>query len=55
MIGGKSGKALGSVAAPEGEYFDRSELPRRFQPLVWEDVEIDAVMSGGASMVGKWN
>ncbi len=49
LIGGKSGKDLGPVAAPEGEYFSRSELPRRFQPLVWEDKEIDAVNSGGAS------
>ena len=48
-IGGKSGKDLGPVAAPPGEYFDRSELPKRFQPLVWEQPEIDAVNSGGAS------
>ena len=49
LIGGKSGKDLGSVAPAEGEYFSRSELPRRFQPPVWEQPEIDAVNSGGAS------
>ena len=48
-IGGKSGKDLGSVKASDGEFFDRSELPRRFQPLVWEEKEIDAVNSAGAS------
>lgn len=52
LIGGRSGKSLGSVAAAKGEFFDRSELPRRFQPVEWEQKEIDAVESGGASL---WN
>jgi small subunit ribosomal protein YMR-31 len=52
LIGGRSGKSLGPVAAGKGEFFDRSELPRRFQPVEWEQKEIDAVESGGASL---WN
>ena len=51
LIGGKTGKELGPVAASEGEYFDVSELPRRFKGrMEWTDKEMEAVMSGGASM-----
>ena len=37
----------------EGEFFDRSELPRRFRALEWEEKEIAAVESGGASLWDK--
>jgi hypothetical protein len=49
-IGGKSGHELGSVQAPKGVYFDRSELPKRFQRQPWSQDEIDAIDSGGASL-----
>jgi small subunit ribosomal protein YMR-31 len=31
-------------------FFDRSELPQRFQQLSWSQAEIEAIESGGASM-----
>jgi small subunit ribosomal protein YMR-31 len=49
-IGGKPGTSLGRVEAGKGEYFDRSELPARFQRLSWTAAEIEAIESGGASM-----
>jgi len=49
-IGGTSGSRLGSIKPKEGEYFDVSELPRRFQKRSWTDEEMDATNSGGASM-----
>jgi small subunit ribosomal protein YMR-31 len=52
LIGGKSGRSLGPVEAEKGEFFDRSELPRRFRALEFEEWEIEAVSSGGASL---WN
>lgn len=49
-IGGTPGRKLGSIQPKEGEFFDRSELPKRFQKRAWTDAEIDAVTSGGASL-----
>ncbi|KAK5947261.1 hypothetical protein PMZ80_001410 [Knufia obscura] len=49
-IGGTPGSRLGPIKPKEGEYFDVSELPRRFQKKVWSDEEMDAVASGGASL-----
>ncbi|PSN68700.1 hypothetical protein BS50DRAFT_489428 [Corynespora cassiicola Philippines] len=49
-IGGSSGASLGPVEAGKGAFFDRSELPQRFQRLAWSQAEIDAVESGGASL-----
>ncbi|KAF2266659.1 hypothetical protein CC78DRAFT_513307 [Lojkania enalia] len=49
-IGGQSGASLGPVEAGKGNYFDRSELPKRFQRLAWTQAEIEAVESGGASL-----
>ncbi|KAF1939755.1 hypothetical protein EJ02DRAFT_407898 [Clathrospora elynae] len=49
-IGGAAGKALGPIEAGKGMYFDRSELPERFQRLSWTQAEIDAIESGGASL-----
>lgn len=50
-IGGHSGQSLGSVEAPKGQYFDRSELPARFGRTKWTQAEIEAVETGGASVV----
>lgn len=51
-IGGHSGHELGSVEAPKGVLFDRSELPKRFKGLGWTEREIEAVETGGASLFG---
>ncbi|KAF2704763.1 hypothetical protein K504DRAFT_461020, partial [Pleomassaria siparia CBS 279.74] len=49
-IGGAPGGSLGPVEPAKGLFFDRSELPARFQRLAWTQDEIDAVESGGASL-----
>jgi small subunit ribosomal protein YMR-31 len=49
-IGGTPGASLGPVEPGKGLYFDRSELPERFQRLRWTEAEIEAVESGGASL-----
>ncbi|KAF1921746.1 hypothetical protein BDU57DRAFT_61050 [Ampelomyces quisqualis] len=49
-IGGAPGTSLGRVEAAKGEYFDRSELPARFQRLSWTAAEMEAIESGGASL-----
>lgn len=38
---------------PPGEYFDRSELPARFQRTKWTAAEIEAVETGGASLLAQ--
>ncbi|KAI9676781.1 MAG: hypothetical protein M1829_002876 [Trizodia sp. TS-e1964] len=50
VIGGQSGGSMGPVEAPQGQYFDRSELPSRFGRTPLTQAEIDAVETGGASM-----
>ncbi|ATZ48986.1 hypothetical protein BCIN_04g01920 [Botrytis cinerea B05.10] len=50
-IGSLSGRALGSVAPNKGEYFDRSELPARFRRTPIDLAEIDAIETGGATVV----
>jgi small subunit ribosomal protein YMR-31 len=49
-IGSSAGSSLGPIEAGNGSFFDRSELPRRFQRLSWTQAEIEAVESGGASL-----
>ncbi|KAF1976002.1 hypothetical protein BU23DRAFT_58596 [Bimuria novae-zelandiae CBS 107.79] len=49
-IGASPGSSLGPVEAGKGMYFDRSELPKRFQRLAWTADEIEAIESGGASL-----
>lgn len=49
-IGGAAGRSLGPIEAGKGMFFDRSELPERFQRLSWSQAEIDAIESGGASL-----
>ncbi|EPS35735.1 hypothetical protein H072_10863 [Dactylellina haptotyla CBS 200.50] len=44
-----SSKSYFSPKPAPGEFFDRSELPKRFGRLGWSAAEIDAVQSGGAS------
>ncbi|KAL6854997.1 hypothetical protein ACO1O0_006133 [Amphichorda felina] len=51
-IGGTAGAELGSVAAPQGVYFDTSELPARFHRAPLDIAEIEAVESGGAALFG---
>jgi len=50
-LGGTPGKALGPVTPAQGEYFDRSELPARFAMAPFTQVEIDAIETGGATLV----
>lgn len=50
-IGGMSGRALGKVEPAEGEYFDRDQLPARFRRSLFSQDEIDAIETGGATMV----
>ncbi|KAK4575198.1 hypothetical protein LTR86_001050 [Recurvomyces mirabilis] len=50
-IGGHSGRELGSVKPKQGEFWDRSELPRRFHRTRWTEAEMEAIESGGASVV----
>lgn len=49
-IGGKSGRELGSVQPKQGEYFDVTELPKRFQRRAYTEDEMNAITSGGATM-----
>ncbi|KAF3915859.1 hypothetical protein AA313_de0201392 [Arthrobotrys entomopaga] len=44
-----SSKSYFSPQPAPGEFFDRSELPKRFGRLKWTAAEIDAVQSGGAT------
>jgi len=50
-IGAHSGHSLGPVAPPKGEYFDRNELPPRFRRAPIDLIEIDAIETGGATLV----
>lgn len=48
-IGGAAGRNLGPIEAGKGLYFDRSELPARFQSPSMTMAEIELLESGGAS------
>jgi small subunit ribosomal protein YMR-31 len=50
-IGGRSGSDLGSVKPADGMYFDRNELPLRFRRTPFTEAEIEAIETGGATMV----
>lgn len=49
-VGGRAARDLGPIQPKDGEYFDVSELPKRFQRRKYSDEEMDAVTSGGASL-----
>lgn len=49
-IGGATGNELGPVAASQGEYFDRNDLPGRFRRTPLSAAEIEAVETGGATL-----
>jgi small subunit ribosomal protein YMR-31 len=46
-----SGHALGPVVPEKGQYFDRNELPARFRRTPLTAAEIDAIETGGATLV----
>jgi len=50
-LGSLSGQSLGSVTPAKGEYFDRNELPARFRRTPIDLAEIDAIETGGATLV----
>lgn len=50
FVGGRAARDLGPIEPKEGEYFDVSELPKRFQRRKYTEEEMDAVTSGGASL-----
>ncbi|SPO05603.1 related to mitochondrial ribosomal protein [Cephalotrichum gorgonifer] len=49
-IGGATGAQLGAVNPPKGVYFDRNQLPARFQRRPIDLAEMEAVDSGGAAI-----
>ncbi|CAL3967565.1 unnamed protein product [Diplocarpon coronariae] len=50
-LGSLSGQSLGPVTPAKGEFFDRSELPARFRRQPIDISEIDAIETGGATLV----
>ncbi|KAI6248239.1 hypothetical protein HI914_03523 [Erysiphe necator] len=50
-IGSISGSSLGPVTQSEGQFFDRNELPPRFHRTPIDLTEIDAIETGGATLV----
>jgi len=50
-LGSMSGHSLGAVAPAKGEFFDRNELPARFRRSPIDLAEIDAIETGGATLV----
>ncbi|KAI0804841.1 hypothetical protein F5Y07DRAFT_395412 [Xylaria sp. FL0933] len=51
-IGSLPASRLGPIEAPKGQFFDRSELPQRFQRAPLTLAEIEAIETGGATLVG---
>ncbi|KAF2968680.1 hypothetical protein GQX73_g4935 [Xylaria multiplex] len=51
-IGSLPASRLGPVEAPKGQYFDRNELPARFRRMPLSLAEIEAIETGGATLVG---
>lgn len=50
-LGSISGHSLGPVTPAKGEFFDRNELPARFRRAPIDLAEIDAIETGGATLV----
>ncbi|KAI1826922.1 hypothetical protein F4861DRAFT_544911 [Xylaria intraflava] len=51
-FGSQSASRLGPVEAPQGQYFDRNELPERFRRMPLSAAEIEAIETGGATLFG---
>lgn len=51
VFGSNPGASLGAVQPEPGVYFDRNELPARFHRGRFSEMEIEAIESGGASLV----
>lgn len=51
-VGSVSGSSLGPITPSAGEFFDRRELPERFRRIPINPAEIDAIETGGATLVG---
>ncbi|KAI0451907.1 hypothetical protein F5B21DRAFT_485537 [Xylaria acuta] len=51
-LGAQAASRLGPVEAPNGQYFDRNELPERFRRSPLTLAEIEAIETGGAALVG---
>lgn len=50
-IGASAGRDLGPVTPADGEYFDRNDLPARFRRTPYTEAEIEAIETGGATLV----
>jgi small subunit ribosomal protein YMR-31 len=50
-IGAATGASLGPIEPNRGQFFDRDDLPARFRRLPWSELEIEAIETGGASLV----
>ncbi|KAI1754934.1 hypothetical protein F4782DRAFT_492063 [Xylaria castorea] len=51
-LGASAASRLGPVEAPNGQYFDRNELPARFRRSPLTLAEIEAIETGGAAHFG---
>ncbi|KAI1424793.1 hypothetical protein F5Y12DRAFT_714860 [Xylaria sp. FL1777] len=51
-IGSLPASRLGPIEPPKGQYFDRNELPERFRRTPLSLAEIEAIETGGATLVG---
>jgi small subunit ribosomal protein YMR-31 len=50
-IGAQSGRSLGSVKPAHNQFWDRNDLPQRFHRTPFTQAEIDAIETGGASLL----
>lgn len=51
ILGSIPGRELGPVTPAKGEYMDRSQLPPRFRRSILSEAEIEAIETGGATLV----
>ncbi|KAK5629273.1 hypothetical protein RRF57_004988 [Xylaria bambusicola] len=51
-LGSIPASKLGPIEPPKGQFFDRSELPERFRRVPLTLAEIEAIETGGATLVG---
>ncbi|KAF1817781.1 uncharacterized protein K489DRAFT_385548 [Dissoconium aciculare CBS 342.82] len=50
-IGAQSGRSLGAVKPAANQFWDRNDLPQRFHRTPFTQAEIDAIETGGASLL----